>query len=325
MWIIIEGSTCSGKSTLEKELSRKLEAMDEPLEKVHMDRPAELTRRWVLNEYAMRWETHRPVTTNVLADRWHWGEPVYGPIYRPDTDKDGFGLLGVAGWRWVELFLQSRGALTVLLRADDSTLISRYQRRGDDHVTGTSELLQVAKAYDSVFPYAPSATLVWDTTQANMERTSTFANTVLQAAEIHQRNTAPLRRYRGYIGRPQPHALLVGDKRNVTRRYGDETKLPFMPVNGNSGDYLLRALPEDWWPGVGIVNSDEYPHSLSALWSDLNQPPVVALGANAEKALKRQGVPCARVHHPQYARRFQHADIDAYGQSIKAAAERQEK
>lgn len=324
MWIICEGTTCSGKSTLEQKLSSRLSKLNGNLTQVHMDRPAELTRRWVLEEYVLKWERWTPSDGPILADRWHWGEACYSPIYRPDTNKDGFGLLGVAGWRWVELFLLSRGALTVLLRADPDVLIQRYRARGDDHVQNKDELLQIAKLYDSVFTYAPSNTHIWDTSLVDHGRTEGFADMAILAAKQLEEKIESISEWRGYIGRPNPSVLLVGDTRNVTKQYGDETKLPFMPVNGNSGDYLLRALPDDLWGRVGIVNAGEYPASLRRLWSAIDHPPVVALGDRASEALTRQRVPHAKVHHPQYARRFAHHDIDKYGASIVAAIERQE-
>jgi hypothetical protein len=323
MWIIVEGSTCSGKSTLERQLASKLRGHDD-LIRVHMDRPAELTRRWVLKEYAIKWERWKPTDGPILADRWAWGEATYSPIYRPDTNKDGFGLLGVAGWRWVELFLQSRGALTVLLRAEADTLIGRYMQRGDDHVKNRAELIQVAKLYDAVYLDASSSTQIRDTSRTQLDEHENYAGEVIELATRAAEDANLIREWQGYIGRPNPSALLVGDTRNVTKKYGNETKLPFMPVNGNSGDFLLRSLPDHLWSNVGIVNAGEYPATLRRLWSTLGSPPVVALGERASEALDRQRVPYARVPHPQYARRFEHRDIDKYGLSIEGAIKRQE-
>jgi thymidylate kinase len=321
MWIIVEGATCSGKSTLEKELTRQLGKTEDRITKVHMERPLELNRRWALREYVLNWEAHKiEDDSSIIADRWHWGESTYAPIYRPDTNKDGFGLLGVAGWRWVELFLMSRGALTVFLRADHDVLMNRYKIRGDDHVTNNEELLQIAKLYDQAFVDAPTASIGIDTSLPN--RTQGQAALVIKAASQLQEHVSDISAFRGYIGGPKPSALLVGDERNVTKRYGEETKLPFMPVNGNSGDFLLRSLPDAWWPHVGIVNSAEYPVSLPKLWEALGEPPVVALGNNAEKALTKLKIPHGWAYHPQYVRRFEHKHIDNYGKQLRVAAER---
>lgn len=326
MWIIIEGSTCSGKSTLEKTLMPMMGDPFENLVRVHFGPPRHPTRRGVLEEYVTSWEMDQK-GRDFLADRWHWGEITYSPIYRPETNKDGFGLLGLAGWRWVEMFLLSRGAITVLLRADPDILERRLLSRGDDQVKKVEDLKTVAKLYDQTFQLAPSAHHVWDTSIVSSEKTNGVARMLVQAAQIMERKAAPVKEFRGYIGNPLPRALLVGDRRNVGNRaqYERDTKLPFMPVNGNSGDYLLRALPDDLWPSIGMVNSAEYPLTLPELWDALNRPPVVALGSNALDRLRKHKIPHKWVYHPQYVRRFEHKSIDDYGQQILNAIELQEK
>lgn len=145
MWCIIEGATCSGKTTL---YDRVYQGLKDNAVQVHMERPAELTRRWVLKEYVNRWERHKDDA--ILADRWHWGEVSYAPIYRPETDLDGFGLLGRAGWRWTEMFLASRGAAIAHLTASNETLITRLRERGDDHVQNEHDLLRVSSLYEEI-------------------------------------------------------------------------------------------------------------------------------------------------------------------------------
>ena len=61
MHLIIEGPTASGKSTLMKAVADKVGEH----EHVHMVQPAELTRRWALNEYVNRWQ--KPLTGHLQA------------------------------------------------------------------------------------------------------------------------------------------------------------------------------------------------------------------------------------------------------------------
>jgi hypothetical protein len=115
--------------------------------------------------------------------------------------------------------------------------------------------------------------------------------------------------------------LLVGDARNINHdRHGEETILPFMPVDGNSGEYLLGALPDLTWRTAGIVNGAE-DVDLAELRLALESPRVVALGKSAAKSLVDQGITdFAELPHPQYVRRFHNKRAKEYGQAIVAAA-----
>lgn len=323
MWIVIEGSTCAGKSTLERLIQRRLEepALRRHIDRVHMERPQELTRRWALNEYVIQHENRRPGHGHVLADRWHWGEATYAPIYRPDTNTDGFGLLGVAGWRWTEMFLMSRGAVTAYLHADPAVLVERLAERGDDHVTNDDELLQVAALYEQTRHHAASLVGLCDT--GAVRNVDDFAKSIVSSAGRAELRASRISAWPQYIGTTRPKALLVGDARNVTKEYGDETQLPFMPVNSNSGDYLLRALPDPFWRSAGLINADEFrDEDFNLFWHALHRPQIVALGANARKALHRHGFKdFPTLFHPQYARRFRNAEINDYGKAIQLAAE----
>lgn len=312
MFLIIEGPTCSGKSTLYGHVLEHLKKRNEPVTMVHMDRPRELNRRWVLNEYVNRWQWYDGTGT-ILADRWHFGEATYAPIYRPDTNKDGYGLLGKAGWRWTELFLKSRGAVIAKITARPETLVERLESRGDDHVRNSDELLEVAKLYEEAVVESPATTITFRTD--DKPNPSHMAFQVLQLAAITQEYHYGLLKFPEYIGPRRPSVLLVGDKRNITKRYGEETKLPFMPVDGNSGEYLLNALPDWWWHLCGLVNGNEC-SNLRQLWVELGRPNVAALGGKADDACKAARVPHARFYHPQYVRRFKNADQKEYGEMI---------
>jgi hypothetical protein len=111
MFIIVEGTDASGKTTLVNEIQKQLETLfpRKSIEFYHKSKPEQMTRRWVLEDYVTSIETGDWQNRIAVADRWHWGEVTYAPLKRPESSTDGYGLLGVAGWRWVELFLRSRG------------------------------------------------------------------------------------------------------------------------------------------------------------------------------------------------------------------------
>lgn len=323
MFIILEGPTAAGKSTLLKDIvDTQHSKSTDPVEVMHKGQPEKLTRMWSLNEYVLSVEKwyQPPRAPHIISDRWAWGEVTYAPIYRPDTNKDGYGLLGLAGWRWTEMFLLSRGALTLYVYADSDVLVERLSSRGDDHVTSEAELRDIIARYELAYKVSPTCMVSHNTTHAS--RASVHA--IINIAEMLAEYAEPLTWYPEYIGSSTPKALLVGDKRNEgpNGKYAGMTMLPFMPVNGNSGEYLLKALPESQWATTGLVNGNDIGSRLPGLLEVLGNPVIIALGAQARAAVTKSGVPdelVTTIHHPQYARRFEHKELFGYGMAIADA------
>lgn len=327
MFIIIEGPDAAGKSSLLEALEREL-TLRSPNSNIylfHKGRPLEETRRWVLNEYALSIDELATSDAYIVADRWHWGEVTYAPLKRPHTNKDGYGLLGQAGWRWVELFLLSRGATTWVMSQPLWVLQERLQNRGDDFVS-VDELEAIVERYDFGIEVAPSVVAKIAPDPERRGSLRTIAKAIVDRARHGARQTIELReRFPEYIGSPTPSVLLLGDRRNVTEQYGEETRLPFMPVAGNSGEFLLDALTEKFWQRVGIANANDNlsAEQLHELWKTLRRPPVIALGREAETAVISAGLADAMagvLAHPQYVRRFHSSDRDEYGRVIEQLA-----
>lgn len=319
MFIIVEGPDGSGKSCLVDAILKQAEAAhpDREIVHYHMGRPEEETRLWVLNQWAASVEmvdwTDGYV---VVADRWHWGEVTYAPIKRPHTCQDEYGLLGVGGWRLVELMLLSRGAAQLVVMQPPSVLARRVGARGDDFVK-VEELEKIHALYMSGIAKSARVELLAPDADS-MHAVADLAARALSVAKEREDSVKSVAQFPMYIGAPRPRVLLVGDKRN------DPTGpiLPFYPAKGNSGDYLLSNLPDPFWKTVGIVNGTELCSSqLSMLWHVLGKPRVVALGRMAEKSVSRaKEIPQARVNvvpHPQYVRRFHHRDGQEYGRAIE--------
>ena len=325
MFIVIEGADGSGKSSLIAEIKSQIQARfpERSVTEFHKGKPEEETLRWVLNEYAISIEKQDWTSRLAIADRWHWGEVTYAPIKRPHTCNDSYGLLGRSGWRWVELFLMSRGVAQFWLYQPLEVLIERINSRGDDFVN-TDELARVLEYYS--FGAGATARLAGKIQPHpyNFNDIGEIATEIINKAERIAEASAKLAEYPEYIGAPNPTALIVGDQRNVTLKYGNETILPFMPVNSNSGDFLLSSIPHTVWKQYGIVNANEfYGSRLFSLWDTLGRPRIVALGRMAEKGLLLSGIESRNMTvmpHPQYVKRFHHYDKKAYGAAIAAAA-----
>lgn len=321
MFIAIEGCDGSGKSSLVDAIENEIRVQRPDIESVvrhHKGRPPEETRRCLLNEYAISLESVDLLNEFHLADRWHWGERTYAPLKRPHTNKDGYGLLGLAGWRWVELFMQSRGMAQFFLYQKLDTIVSRVSSRGDDFVE-VSELEKIYEAYTETAKVAVVTEIIMPG-NASFDDLPGFAAHIIDVAGAVAQRASALQRFPQYIGAVRPKVLLVGDHRNVTDEYGDETILPFMPVNGNSGEYLLSSLPEGLWKHVGIVNGQEIePQALVDLHKTLGSPPIAALGRSAESAILKTTIHVddyVVVPHPQYIRRFHNAEKESYGNAI---------
>lgn len=325
MFIIIEGTDASGKTSLIAAVENEINARVSKgvTATLHKGRPGELTRRWVLNDYVNNYQLVDFTHNNLISDRWHWGEVTYAPLKRPDTNVDGFGLLGRAGWRWVELFLLSRGASQFWLYQPLDVIRRRIESRGDDFIQA-DELETILSYYMVASASAASLVAKIEPDPDSLLEVPKLARHVVDLALEREEECAKLSTFPEYIGSPNPRVLLIGDRRNVNKKDAEnETILPFMPVDGNSGDFLLNALPTDLWKHVGLVNANDAQVDLYNLWSTLGNPRVVVLGRLAEKAVVPSYIPkdyYEVLPHPQYVRRFHHRDREEYGKAIQRVA-----
>ncbi len=319
MFIIIEGTDAAGKSTLIEAVHAETRRRhpDRKIHLLHKGRPAEETRRWVVSDYVLSVEDVDLDRDIIIADRWHWGEATYAPLKRPHTDTDGFGLLGRAGWRWTELFLASRGVAHFWLYQPLDVISRRLAERGDDYVR-VEELGGILRLHRRAYKNSLFS-IKLSPVDGDLDAVKSSARAIVDFAEACAAVAAPLRQFPHYIGDVEPRVLLVGDERPARPWYGSSTTLPFIPVDGNSGNYLMSALRERFWRRVGVVNANERPDQLAELWVALGRPAVVALGRAAEKALVRAGFDAddyAVLPHPQFVRRFFNRRKSSYGRAI---------
>jgi hypothetical protein len=331
MFIIIEGTDASGKSSLLEEVLKQL-SKKYPGKEVnfyHKSAPAELSRRFVISDYVTSVEKFDFSKTIAVADRWHWGEIVYSTLKRPESGSgDGYGLLGLAGWRWTELFLKSRGVAQFWLYQPLDVITRRLNSRGDDYVLA-SELGQILDLYENAAASCAGLAARIAPDADSLEKVPELATQVINAAEQIQEEARQLAMFPEYIGPRRPRILLVGDKRNISKKYGEETILPFMPVDGNSGEYLFNALQDPDWKQMGIVNAnDTNSHEFDELWYTLGRPMIVVLGRLAERVIRAYGIHEDRyvvLSHPQHVRRFFNSRREEYGQAISRLAQTKDK
>ena len=324
MFIVLEGTDASGKTSLTEAVKQELTTRfpDMPIEQFHKGKPGELTRNWVLDDYVFSIEQENLFKQICLSDRWHWGEITYAPKFRPGTNTDGYGLLGQAGWRWVELFMASRGIAQFWLYQPLEVIQRRLEVRGDDFVD-TSDLSEILSQYH-IARRASIGTAMLTPAADSLDVLPELAKMIVDAAQEVADSAIALEVFPQYIGVPKPKALLIGDRPNINKKYSHTTNLPFTPLDSNSGEYLLTSLPDEFWKEIGLINiNDQEPGVIRSLWKALGEPRIIALGRLAEKGLTRQGFTdeeyCV-LPHPQWVRRFANSRKSEYGQAIARLA-----
>lgn len=298
MFCILEGVDGGGKSTVANQLTSELESRGFLTQSLHRGVP----ERDVLEEYQLDVEWFRPNSdTAIVADRWHWGDIVYGELYRGSSYLGG---INGGTFRYLELFLRSRGAISVLIENDPQVIIQRLAARGEDYLK-TEHVPHVIERYREVFDASATGVAITE---------SPDVDAILKHAEFWRLQAADLAPFPTYIGNRTPRVLLVGDRRSDP---DGPSMTAFRPGKGNngSGAYLLEALPAGLWGEVGICNANEE-EDLPALLDVLADPPVIALGHEASKALRKHDIQHAAVPHPAKIKRFHNKQQLNYGQLI---------
>lgn len=312
----LEGCDGTGKSTLANavadEVERRVKAghlTPDKVELLHRSQP----KRPVIEEYATDIED---VTHHLVLDRWHLGELVYSPLYR---DTGPFGLLGVAGFRWVEKFLQARGAQFYVVDQTYDVVAERLATRGEDYLQShhVEHVLQRFREVRALSVVANRLLFVPN----GAEHVAWVAHTLVSVAAAAADRCEGLRAFPSYVGGPSPAVLLVGEKRGGQPPFA--SRACFGPLKNKSGEYLWEALEDPFWRGVGVANACE--DDVPALWELLGRPPVVALGSAASAALAGAGISHGAVPHPAKVKRFYNKRQAEYGKLITQVTQTQER
>jgi hypothetical protein len=323
MFIAIEGSDGAGKSSLIEAIKTELLEQQPDLQIInhHKSKPPIETRECLLEEYVTSLENIDLYTSTHVADRWHWGERTYAPIKRPHTNTDGYGLLGKSGWRWVELFMQSRGMAQFLLFQKLDVIRERVAERGDDYID-LSELEAIYNAYVETSKVAVLTGTIMPG-KTGLESLPYFARHIIDVARATAERAEFLRAYPNYIGPIHPRLLVVGDDRSEHNLFASETNLPFVPTSGSDSEFIFESLPEDLWKHVGMVTINHMtPDELSNLHKHLGRPMIAALGIKAERFILKTTIyvnDYVTIRDPQYVFSDQR---DEYGLEIEQISER---
>jgi hypothetical protein len=166
MLILIEGADGVGKSTLAGTIVGITGAAIE-----HRGPP---TARTLFLEYTELINAYDPQTDDLVCDRWHWGEMIYGPLFRGGTDMTPDDL------REIETVLLRKGAVMVHLTGVTAAVRARLEERGETRLP-LDELGFVLRAYHAMSRVSRLPTLLY-TDPGPVE-----VHDVINAAEIWER------------------------------------------------------------------------------------------------------------------------------------------
>lgn len=307
MLFLLDGVDGVGKSTLATRIAEYL----------HEHRPTETVEVWhagkptqhPLDEYVAPLIAYRPRTQrHIICDRWHWGESVYPRVRDRDTQLNG--------WvnRYVELFLQSRGALGVHVWRDHAEVQDVFRDRGEFVLTET-ELTTTQRLFSETMRRSEIHKVT-----VRPDEVGVVEYLVAEASRAELRSRS-LNGFTTYVGPSQVDTLVLGDVRGPGQRHVNGPA--FMPYPSTSGAFLMRALyfqrVSD--ENVGIANACDV-DSIADLVSITQPYNVVTLGRNAYDAYVNLFGPddVGAVPHPQYVRRFHNKHHAEYGAILVEAA-----
>jgi thymidylate kinase len=324
--IILEGPDGAGKTHLAERLISRIQAAQPgapDVEYIHKKRPTEET---FLAEYLDPIADYTPRSGRTLIlDRWHIGELIYPEMCNRQT------LATFSEFRYLEMFLRSRGALVVHVDSDVRQILEGLDQRAERDPLEERILEQHAE-FSRALEVTNLRTITYQRSQDTGSDTS--LDLIIAYAAAVEIDTPRLDLNPTYVGPVRPNVVLVGDKRNI-RKGTFEYPTAFVPQPATSGLFLMDALPKHWLRHglVGFINANEgHPVDIFSSPIDLDvkhsapKPNWVVLGREAEKTLRNTGeLPYfGVVPHPQYIRRFHHHARDQYGMQIQRVFTNQE-
>ena len=288
MILILEGCDKTGKSTLAAKLSKELGF---PILKTSAPKKGEDPYR----EYVTKILTSNE---NIIFDRFHLGELVYGPIYRKKSQLDQ------AQFRSLELLLKARDARIIYCEAPKEFILQKF-KEDNETFAQPSDIQLILDTYKSILSKT-SLPVTIHSIQDNLA--------AIEAGETPD----PLLINSRYVGALHPEILFIGEKNNLNARqkYSD-ISLPF--DFGKSSELLHQTIETLKLTKVGFtkvgftnvfkahiiepeVNQDQILlNEIQAL-----QPKVVvALGNTVHKKLiKVDGLNVVHLTHPSYLARW---------------------
>ncbi len=203
----------------------------------------------------------------------------YSPLY----DGTGpWGHIGLAGFRWVELYLAARGASAYVIDHPLEVIQRRLEERGEDYLKPehTQQVLERFRELNKLSCLTSSLL-----SPQTKEELPDLAAKIVKEAAAREREARNLKNFANYIGKPKIKTLLVGDMKTPN---GGKTEAAFSPEFSSSARFLLESLDADEWGTTGLC--DALNTDIQALIEIVSPERVVALGERAYIKMQEQEV-----------------------------------
>lgn len=288
--IIIEGADATGKSTLAKQFA------DAGYTHVHSGPPSK-------DPFIEYFEKARNAPAQVVFDRFHIGERVYGPIFR-NNDR-----LNSARQRMLERYLLSQRAVLVhahLSVMDGERNFVKMKASRDEMIANVTQYHDVRELFWRVV-HGDILGATHHGTHLPVVEYNFLKHPFDYVCDAIRRVMPPPNGGPG-IGMFKPGVtLLVGDQVNVNAN--EQFNVPFVGLGGCS-EWLAEKLDEARISEKSLywINAHEQTGEVTdARFVDQLQPKrIIALGNNAYNWCEFHGFnsECVKVPHPSFWRRF---------------------
>ncbi len=290
MIVILEGPDGAGKTSLAQEIAAIIDA------EIHHEGPPQTEE--LLQHYATLLDDAFRTQEDVVFDRLHLGEAVYGPLMRGRSRIDELGM---------ELLvkqIKTVGAVTVYCWPPfDRAFYNWKARHKTEYVPDENIYRRVYDAYHTLMQLYPPD-FFWDYTKDS-------------EPDLLQKifNQLPVPYLPGYLGPSNPKVVFVGETANHPT-----LDLPFFSQD-NSSQYFYKGMYAAGWrmSEFGAINAQRPGNVLRMDLKDILEklrPAVICcLGQRAEKELQKANVrfgEIVRIPHPAYWKRFHARESDAY-------------
>jgi len=259
MLIIVEGVDGSGKTTLVQDIAHMM-----PDNTVIEHRGP--IKQHPLIEYIGKLDRYDPNADNFISDRWHIGEMVYGPLYRNESK------VTPALARYIDMVLQSRGCLKILMSTPYETVMERLRIRGEDFLQ--EQHVRLVHQF-----YEETCTEDWLRVPGKYHAQKTVEKIIRLACERQHEANEKVDYSPSFVGHLSPDIVFVlpaNDEEPEAIRRPTQLLAGF-PYAGTTGHYLTTALvmlnasqriafvtagdiPEEGWKGVQLVTVGSSAH-----------------------------------------------------------------
>lgn len=281
MIICLDGVDGTGKSTFAGDIVKAIKSKFP--DDVVIYKHATQIKEDVFTEYAKLFENYIPGGgVHYVLDRWHIGEEIYGPLFRGKSAFDK------VSFRWMELFLASKGFRTWLLTQPEDLIHSRLTSRGEDFIN-LDQIDFIQEEYKRITPHLP--TFAKEISPIGYDQI--LIDVVVKDA-VYAEQQAVLYQNFGvnYFGRvnTMPRTILVLENKKINKNFDPK-------LNENNAK-ILEMLSDGYWQQFAFVTSSNAEKLAYFLTEFLWSTSAITYGETVISRLKQFNVPFGVIKEP---------------------------